>query len=678
MPFPPLYIYVIRHNDSKKDTESLLESIYSTLARDTKNPLARNIGISVFSIVFNNHTSPFQIDFKKAERIIVLPLIDDNAICDDAFISYLESIYAEVNTNVNHLFIPIAFSPNAFKINSPIINVNAIRLFDLGEKENYIKLRISLLHEICRHLFSNSRVELSNEPIYIFISHAKNDGATLSSSLKCFFEKLTAAKTFFDVNDIAPGYDFENEIVGNINKSILLINYTDSYSSREWCRKEILTAKRAKVPILLINSLNKYDTRNFPYSGNSPVIKWDSEKSEEVMFSEVAFELMYQTLLCKYSQLNATYVAELYGQNTDKTEILSCPPELLTMLHIDKSKELIIYPDPPLGKEEIEILKQIDPQRQFVTPVLLPSLAKQNKNIDKLRIGISISESNDMEVFGFSKYHVRDALIEFARYLLSSGNSIVYGGDVRYNADFNFAQFLIDILGDYNSRFSNDAEKISNYCGYPLSENISTSDRANLKNTAKFMLLKRPVELNDSIFSCDELMSFTKVEHQYGWAISMTEMRETMNNNIDARIIMAGKTFDYKGKLPGVIEEAYMCLRDKKPLYILGAFGGAGKVLKEALLGEKPAELTSALQSKYSKFPEFESYFNERVGDDAKIDYDLLVNYFNNAGLKSLNNGLSESENIELLNCVDLHKAVSIVLKGLNDIQNKGAGLLNT
>lgn len=197
MPFPPLYIYVIRHNDSKKDTESLLESIYSTLARDTKNPLARNIGISVFSIVFNNHTSPFQIDFKKAERIIVLPLIDDNAICDDAFISYLESIYAEVNTNVNHLFIPIAFSPNAFKINSPIINVNAIRLFDLGEKENYIKLRISLLHEICRHLFSNSRVELSNEPIYIFISHAKNDGATLSSSLKCFFEKLTAAKNFF-------------------------------------------------------------------------------------------------------------------------------------------------------------------------------------------------------------------------------------------------------------------------------------------------------------------------------------------------------------------------------------------------------------------------------------------------------------------------------------------------
>lgn len=371
---PPLYTYVIRHNDSKNDTELLLESIYSTLARDVKNPLARNIGISVFSIIFNNRSSPFQIDFAKAERIIVISFIDDNAVCDDNFIDYLNSIYKSLQSNPKHLFIPIAFSTNAFQIENAFSTINAIRLYEIREDNNYIKLKISLLHEISRHLYGHTRKGLSNEPLNIFISHAKKDGVDLAHKIKHFFDTLTSAKTFFDVNDITPGYGFDTEIIGNIKKSILLVNYTDSYSSREWCRKEMLEGKKARIPILLINSLKEYEARYFPYAGNVPVIKWKDDIDEEIMLCLIAKELMFQTLMFEFSRLNTLYIMGLYDIEVDTCNIISFPPELLSITHLNTNKTIVVYPDPPLSTEELELFENIGANYQFITPIFIPLL----------------------------------------------------------------------------------------------------------------------------------------------------------------------------------------------------------------------------------------------------------------------------------------------------------------
>jgi hypothetical protein len=49
--------------------------------------------------------------------------------------------------------------------------------------------------------------------------------------------------------------------------------HTDSYSSREWCRREIIEAKRWNVPLVVANGISNLDERGFPYMGNVPVVR---------------------------------------------------------------------------------------------------------------------------------------------------------------------------------------------------------------------------------------------------------------------------------------------------------------------------------------------------------------------------------------------------------------------
>ena len=59
---------------------------------------------------------------------------------------------------------------------------------------------------------------------------------------------------------------------------------------------------------------------------------------------------------------------------------LSSPPELFNYLDIYKKKKgskgqlVVLYPEPPLGAEELNVLNQIDAKVKFITPILLPTI----------------------------------------------------------------------------------------------------------------------------------------------------------------------------------------------------------------------------------------------------------------------------------------------------------------
>ena len=69
-------------------------------------------------------------------------------------------------------------------------------------------------------------------------------------------------------------------------------------------------------------------------------------------------------------------------------------------------------------------------------------------------LGISISESPDLEALGFSEVHFRDALIEFARYMLAAGATIAYGGDFRAGG---FTHTLFDRVSTYKGAGGSEA-----------------------------------------------------------------------------------------------------------------------------------------------------------------------------------------------------------------------------
>ena len=148
-------------------------------------------------------------------------------------------------------------------------------------------------------------------------------------------------------------------------------------------------------------------------------------------------------------------------------------------------------------------------------------------------------------------------------------------------------------------------------------------------------------------------------------------MREAMNSEIDARIILGGKVIGYRGKYPGLVEEAIIALKNKTPVYLIGGYGGCAKALIDAVMGESPVELTENFQFQNSSYKELANYYNEKaeVTGDEKIDYSLVVTYLNEKGIAGLSNGLTEKENKTLFSSTDILEVIGVMLKGLSKLQ---------
>jgi hypothetical protein len=116
-----------------------------------------------------------------------------------------------------------------------------------------------------------------------------------------------------------------------------------------------------------------------------------------------------------------------------------------------------------------------------------------------------------------------------------------------------------------------------------------------------------------------------------------------------------------------VFEEGLISLRAGQPLYLLGLFGGAARLLIDALLGNPREELTSAWLSALTGSDALREEYRRR-GHAVQTPEELAAELKQKgaAGLASaLNNGLSEQENIELVNCDDPQRIVALILSGL-------------
>jgi len=450
---PPLTLYVLWHQEFK-DGEKYANAIFSTFSRDVKEPLTRGIGIPVyFRTGTEERNIPLPIEMDKSERTAVIALIDAKFVIDDEWTSYLNDINDKISPP--HILYPVAVTGSAFNLESDIPEKNFIRLYESEEPRKVEHLLINLAQELCRLLYDRKRLadsgsELSPAPIKIFLSHAKADGEELIKKLKAYIEEKLSADTFFDATDIAMGYKFPSEIDGNIKESVLLVLHTDAYTTREWCRKEVIKAKRYSSPVVVINAFKKGEKRSFPYMANVPNIKWDieSDESKDIIFDKLFSQVLTESLRFRFHRENIKYLLSIFEVEFEDRNILAYPPELFTFLRIKSlDKKLMVYPDPPLGDAESGLLNEFEPDVRFITPTTLPLLESDNqKFLSDTRVGVSISECPDSFKYGFKLVHFQDALVECARYLLMCGASVAYGGNIRYDKDLNFATLLFDLL----------------------------------------------------------------------------------------------------------------------------------------------------------------------------------------------------------------------------------------
>lgn len=377
----PLALYVIWHPEFEEG-KFYAENVFSAFCRDLKNPLGRHSNIPVYfrSKPDKQTGVPIDINYNEADKNAILLLVDEKMFDDELWQTYVQNLVKDKPENTR--IFPVAFSEYSYYVDKENLSqIQFIRAKDVlvGNDEKEINsnrwefIRARLLHDIARQLLNvASTYEVTNvddSPVKLFLSHAKKDGEDIAKMFRNHIENNSKLDTFFDTNDIADGHNFEKEITKNLKNSAVIIFNTDEYSNREWCRREVIVAKRFRCPILCVLDIKNGETRSFPYSGNVPTIIWNNN------IEEIINQTLIQVISNEYSSQLLKKMKDLYQINN--ALILPKAPELFNYIDIEELKKeqgyngelIVLYPEPPLGIEEIILLNDIDKKIKFLTPV---------------------------------------------------------------------------------------------------------------------------------------------------------------------------------------------------------------------------------------------------------------------------------------------------------------------
>lgn len=211
-----------------------------------------------------------------------------------------------------------------------------------------------------------------------------------------------------------------------------------------------------------------------------------------------------------------------------------------------------------------------------------PSLAQRDAAAG-VRVGISVSDSTDLERMGLSARHCDLAVAELARAVLIAGGALVYGGRIQPKG---FTQVLMEEVNKFAGRL--DALTIC----LAASEHRTLSDEAlgrfrkGLGLTARVVCLD---EVGEVVDGGNRRPDTSEADRSRG----LTAMRRYVTAITDARVIVGGKLIGYQGTMPGVVEEAILSIRSQQPLFVAGGFGGASLAVAR-VMGLEPVNWAPA------------------------------------------------------------------------------------
>ena len=210
------------------------------------------------------------------------------------------------------------------------------------------------LHVLCRPGGDQPGLGKYLEKIQTFLSHTKHDGhgKEVAEAIRCWLHENSALSSFLDVYDIPGGLPFSDVIDHHIGKSVFLAIQTDHYSSREWCRREVVEAKRRRVPMIVVDCLHTGDERAFPYLGNVPVVRMDPVAKDRL--PEIAGRLLDEVLVDFLWRCRV----EALPERPTGTVFMTRPPEFVSLATLAVNQDMrgaVVYPDPPLDKEEMRL-----------------------------------------------------------------------------------------------------------------------------------------------------------------------------------------------------------------------------------------------------------------------------------------------------------------------------------
>ena len=261
-------------------------------------------------------------------------------------------------------------------------------------------------------------------------------------------------------------------------------------------------------------------------------------------------------------------------------------------------------------------------------------------------VGVSVSESPDMQALGLSDGHLRDAMAEIALQVLASGTSLACGGDLRQHG---FTEVLAELVGRYRDHPRHGSTiVVTDYLAWPVHIRMTSDEIAAF--SAEHEPAVRLVFLgpDGARLAREQRLKLPVHEpNEDEWTKGLTAMRTVMRNDIQARIVLGGRVEGYRGAMPGIAEETCLSLEAGQPIFVLGGFGGCARDIAE----------TVGLVERWAG----------SRGDWAGREC------FRKYSPDHLRNGLSREENTVLARTPHIQEAVTLVSRGLRRILGDGA-----
>lgn len=232
----------------------------------------------------------------------------------------------------------------------------------------------------CRDLSQGLAQFLTNDDdarLTVFLSHTKrsnpsegNDVDELVRMVRQFIA-ATRLNEFFDAHDLQAGHDWADELIKNAGNSALLTVRTDLYASRAWCQREVAVAKVSGMPVVTLDALSSGEERGSFLMDHVPRLPVRKE-ANEWQKDDVASALNLLTDECLKREVWLTQQSLAISHNTIAVDWwASHAPEPLTLLawieraiaeqhEVPRDRPVrVLHPDPPLGPNEIEVLKSL-------------------------------------------------------------------------------------------------------------------------------------------------------------------------------------------------------------------------------------------------------------------------------------------------------------------------------
>lgn len=385
-----LAIYVVWHPNYSEGSK-IAELVHKHFRGERYKNVLGNVELRVIFLNSTepNEASPLAIDLDEAETTAVIVLAESELVGDSGWVDYIHNLAERTeDKGFGSRLFPVMLEDKELDIK---IDQQALRWYswegtDAERGQRLVRELVYEFSRMLRHYLAHLRHPeadakgLGNylEKVQIFLSHSKHDsdGELIAKNIRDWLHQNSGLSSFFDMIDIPAGVRFQDVLYHQVKRSVVVAVHTDSYSSREWCRREIIEAKIQNVPMIVVNCMTDIDERGFPYMGNVPIVRMDPDKTGRIevvigrLLDEVFKDFLWQCCV------------ELAGRSNSGALFMPRPPELISLANpaftsfanpelisapalptdTDVADPTIVYPDPPLGAEEEQLFEKIAPR----------------------------------------------------------------------------------------------------------------------------------------------------------------------------------------------------------------------------------------------------------------------------------------------------------------------------